>query len=115
MGVSCKLLVSYSCFQERPMLARVIGWAVVSTGVAVGCCLFSPPVSAQTPQSTTGEARRLAARPPAKRAAPARRTEDGRPDLQGVWGYATITPLERPAALGDKAEFATDDELAEFE
>ncbi|RPH52451.1 MAG: hypothetical protein EHM84_04830, partial [Lysobacterales bacterium] len=24
------------------------------------------------------------------------RTADGRPDLQGVWTNATITPLERP-------------------
>lgn len=39
----------------------------------------------------------------------------GRPDLQGVWSYATVTPLERPAALGDKATFATPEEIAEFE
>ena len=26
----------------------------------------------------------------------------GQPDLQGVWTNATITPLERPAALGDR-------------
>ncbi len=26
------------------------------------------------------------------------RTPDGKPDLQGVWDYATITPLERPAS-----------------
>jgi hypothetical protein len=31
------------------------------------------------------------------------RTPDGQPDLQGVWTNATITPLERPAALKDKA------------
>jgi len=30
------------------------------------------------------------------------RTSDGRPDLQGVWTNATSTPLERPAALGEK-------------
>jgi hypothetical protein len=29
------------------------------------------------------------------------RTPDGQPDLQGVWSNATITPLERPAELGD--------------
>jgi hypothetical protein len=33
----------------------------------------------------------------------------------GVWGYATITPLERPAALGEKAEFSSDAEVEKFE
>src|SRR5579872_485636 len=42
------------------------------------------------------------------------RTADGRPDLQGVWDYRTITPLERPLALGTK-EFFTDEEAANFE
>jgi hypothetical protein len=31
------------------------------------------------------------------------RTPDGHPDLQGTWTNATITPLERPAALAGKA------------
>jgi hypothetical protein len=42
------------------------------------------------------------------------RTADGKPDLQGVWDYRTITPLERPAALGTKA-FFTDEEAAKYE
>ena len=42
------------------------------------------------------------------------RTADGQPDLQGVWDYRTITPMERPAALGTK-EFFTDEEAAAFE
>jgi hypothetical protein len=33
------------------------------------------------------------------------KTPDGRPDLQGVWTNATVTPLERPADLKDKAFF----------
>src|SRR5262245_62626382 len=49
----------------------------------------------------------------AKSAAP--RDQNGRPDLQGIWSYATVTPLERPDALAGKATFSTDDELAEFE
>src|SRR5271169_3770287 len=42
------------------------------------------------------------------------RTADGQPDLQGVWDFRTITPLERPLALGTK-EFFTDEEAANFE
>jgi hypothetical protein len=42
------------------------------------------------------------------------RTADGQPDLQGVWDYRTITPLERPSTLGTK-EFFTDEEAANFE
>lgn len=42
------------------------------------------------------------------------RTPDGHPDLSGVWSSATVTPLERPASLGNKA-FFTDAEAAEFE
>src|ERR1051325_6576535 len=41
------------------------------------------------------------------------RTPDGVPDLQGVWGNATLTPLERPKKLGAK-EFYTDEEFAEL-
>jgi hypothetical protein len=42
------------------------------------------------------------------------RTPDGQPDLQGYWSNVTITPLERPVALGNK-EFYTDQELAALE
>ena len=42
------------------------------------------------------------------------RTADGQPDLQGVWTNATLTPLERPAALGSKA-FLTEEEAAAIE
>jgi hypothetical protein len=30
------------------------------------------------------------------------RTSDGQPDLQGVWTNATLTPVERPKAMGNK-------------
>lgn len=42
------------------------------------------------------------------------RTADGQPDLQGVWDYRTITPLERPKELGNKA-FFTAEEAAKYE
>ena len=47
------------------------------------------------------------------------RTGWGDPDLQGVWDFRTLTPLERPEDLGDKtfltAEEATEREQAEFD
>jgi hypothetical protein len=48
--------------------------------------------------------------------APARvvpRAPDGRPDLQGVWNFATATPLQRPPQFADKP-FLTDAEAAAF-
>jgi hypothetical protein len=41
------------------------------------------------------------------------RTPDGKADLQGVWTSATLTPLERPADLGNK-QFFTKEEAVEW-
>ncbi len=40
------------------------------------------------------------------------RTPWGDPDLQGIWSYATFTPLQRPATLAGR-EFLTPEEVAE--
>jgi hypothetical protein len=62
--------------------------AVVSSAVAV-FLLSSVPAFAQTkPQA-------------ARNAAPARGS-DARPDLEGIWGFATLTPLQRPNQLAGK-------------
>ena len=42
------------------------------------------------------------------------RAADGRPDLQGVWDYRTITPLERPESLAGR-DFLTPEEVADLE
>ena len=42
------------------------------------------------------------------------RTPWGDPDLQGIWDYRTITPLERPEELEGK-KVLTDEEAAEFQ
>ena len=42
------------------------------------------------------------------------RTGWGDPDLQGVWDFRTLTPLERPEALGDQQTFATEEAAAQF-
>jgi len=44
----------------------------------------------------------------------AARTAWGDPDLQGVWDYKTITPLERPANFGER-QFLNDEEVARLE
>ncbi len=54
----------------------------------------------------------LAAAPATAQDAP--RTPLGVPDLQGIWDFRTITPLERPEALGDQA-FYTPEEAATLE
>ena len=54
----------------------------------------------------------LSAMPTAAQTAP--RTRWGQPDLQGIWDFRTITPLQRPEELADK-EFLTDEEAAGLE
>ena len=48
------------------------------------------------------------------RASNAPLTPDGHVDLEGVWDFSTITPLERPTGFGDKAVLS-DEEAAVFE
>ncbi|MDP6581283.1 MAG: hypothetical protein QF681_11555 [Vicinamibacterales bacterium] len=42
------------------------------------------------------------------------RTSWGQPDLQGIWDFRTITPIQRPEDLGDK-EFLTAEEAANLQ
>src|SRR5437867_477269 len=51
--------------------------------------------------------------PGQKKCTPAH-TPDGHPDLQRIWGFATITPLERPSELAGK-QFFTEKEAVEYE
>jgi hypothetical protein len=46
-------------------------------------------------------------------AAPAR-LHDGQPDIQGLWSFATITPLQRPKEFADR-EVLTAEEVAKLE
>ena len=43
------------------------------------------------------------------------RLPNGLPDMQGTWDFRTITPFQRPSALGEQDEFLTVEEFAEFE
>ena len=69
----------------------------VGVAEASGQGTQAPPVRARTPSA-------------AKKWVPPR-TAWGDPDLQGVWSYATITPLERPGAQAGK-EVLSDEEAA---
>ena len=42
------------------------------------------------------------------------RMANGKPDMQGTWDFRTITPFQRPEALGEK-EYLSAEEFAEFE
>ncbi len=39
------------------------------------------------------------------------RTQWGQPDLQGVWNFSSVIPLQRPAFFGDK-QFLTEEDIA---
>ena len=51
---------------------------------------------------------------PAAAQTDAPRTAWGQPDLQGVWDFRTITPLQRPERLADQ-EFLTEEEAANLD
>ena len=51
---------------------------------------------------------------PAKGQSDVKRTPWGAPDLQGVWDFRTITPLQRPEDLGEQA-FLSEEEAANLE
>ena len=55
-----------------------------------------------------------AASPAGAQSGKAPKTPWGKPDLNGIWDFRTITPLERPANLADK-EFLTEAEAAKLE
>lgn len=62
--------------------------------------VFVAMIVAATPilsQSTAGDAYR------------APRTPDGQPNISGIWTNDTLTPLERPLALGDRAFYSEEE------
>jgi hypothetical protein len=87
------------------MSRRLLGSALV---IGMTVVFVTSVVQAQAPAASGKPAKRTAG----KTAVP--RTADGQPDLQGVWSFATVTPMERPKELGEKVVL-TDEEAADFE
>src|SRR5437867_10599494 len=84
---------------SRRVLAAAAGVAIMSF------VSIAEAAGGQGPQVSTSDAKSKIA--PKPWTPP--RTPWGHPDLQGVWDYRTITPLERPTALSGK-EFLTEAE-----
>ena len=78
---------------------RILGALAV-----VALCLTSVPIASQAPAGPVKSAQ----------ASALPRTPDGHPDLAGDYLTATITPLERPEAFGNKL-MLTEKEAAELE
>lgn len=87
---------------------RLLASAGAFTAAVLLGFLTTGPVAAQT--STKGA---KASKASSAKAWTPRHTPDGQPDIQGVWMYSTLTPLERPPELAGKATF-TEAEAAAY-
>ena len=77
-------------------MKRQLVTSMGSLSIVIAAALLAPASAAEQP----GAVPRLA---------------DGHADLQGVWDYRTITPMQRPLELGTKEFFASDEEAAAWE
>ena len=74
-------------------------------GVVIATLSLAPvPVAGQTPSAAAKKAKTWTAP----------RTQDGQPDLQGIWSFATLTSLERPSELAGK-QVLTNEEAAQLD
>src|SRR5262249_9167270 len=76
-------------------------------GVLAVVSLAPAPVPGQAPEPVAKKAAAAVRRTPP-------RTPWGKPDLQGIWNFATITPMERPSDLAGK-QVLSEEEAAQQE
>jgi hypothetical protein len=86
----------------RKWIPKALASACVLAAVIAGILLFGPEVSAQT-QGAAGKSQ-----------APPPRVAGGRPDLGGLWAFATVTPLQRPKEFEGR-EVLSQEEAANLE
>ena len=82
----------------RHRLLVSIGAPAIATAVAI--IVAGAQIAAQTALKTNTTA--------AKKYTPPR-TVDGQPDLQAIWNFAVLTPLQRPSELAGKEFFSDED------
>jgi hypothetical protein len=92
-------------------MSRRILAPLVAVVAAVG--VLGPAAVAVRAQASGDVSPKVVKKTTPRRATP-KHTPWGDPDLQGVWDYRTITPLERPQNLGDR-QFLTDAEATQLE
>src|SRR5215469_10036407 len=81
------------------------------TGTTIGCLLSLPAA----PQAPSNPVKKVPAAKAAAKSWTTPRTADGKPDLQGVWNSATLTPLQRPTkGPGAGKEFFTPEEAVQY-
>lgn len=91
-------------------LLPIIG-LVAAVVISITACSESDQASSlldQTNSSTDQAAASVAATDSSGFQVP--RNAQGHPNIQGVWDFRTLTPLERPLALGDKAFFTAEEQ-----
>ena len=93
------------------MILRSVASATTLAATIAVLLIAQPSVAGQSASPATKSAQ--AKTTPAGKSWTLPRTPDGKPDLQGIWGNATVTPLERPKGLGAK-EFYTEEEFAKL-
>src|SRR5579871_2772856 len=96
-------------YSMRTRFGRRMNWAPADLALAMMIAMVPLAVSAVA-QNASPSTRLVAA----KTSWTLPRTEDGQPDLQGVWSNASIIPLERPKELEGK-QFFTPEEMPAYE
>ena len=105
-----RFLTSLSAVPESP--TQQPRWGALAAVIAV-LSLASVSVAGQAPTAGASAARAKTT-VSAPTWTPSSRTPDGQPDLQGIYTFNTLTPLERPRELGNQ-EFFAKEEVAKLE